>query len=357
MSLSDNEGMNKILLVYEDYADLMTVEATLKKVGFDVIGITNEYSISEQMLAFNPDLVIGSGRGGRVSSLGVGKRLKEMTRWQGRSLLIFPANFKPNPQELIRIRVDMILESPVLPSRLVQVIGKILGHDEAVLLERLNKSASGDTPQKTTSGSPRGSTKFSTEEEAIYIKGSLEGFEPSKEGEIARKNNSSLDLEKVEEDSLANPLSEEERKAKFSFKFGDSVTEGASGAEPFSAAGASEAFPDVDLRALERELVGGGIPEVEKIEVAAEEQSISTDETAEARRKTQEDLKKLKGGLRERVAKYSKMVADVKLSPKSTVSRVEARRRQKNLAEDFDEQNLEKLDKLRQQFAKALFKK
>ena len=95
--------MNKILLVYEDYTDLMSVEATLKKVGFDVIGLSSEYSVAEQMLSFNPDVVVGSGRGGKVSSLGVGKRLKEMSRWQGKAILIFPANFKPTPQELLKI--------------------------------------------------------------------------------------------------------------------------------------------------------------------------------------------------------------------------------------------------------------
>ena len=66
-SLSDNSVMNKILLVYEDYADLMSVEGTLKKVGFDVIGLSSEYAIAEQVLAFNPDLVVGSGRGGKVN--------------------------------------------------------------------------------------------------------------------------------------------------------------------------------------------------------------------------------------------------------------------------------------------------
>ena len=108
--------MNKILLVYEDYADLMAVESTLKRVGFDVVSVSSEYSLQQQMLAFNPDVVVGAGRGGKVSSLGVGKRLKEMARWHGKSVLIFPANFKPSPQDLIKIRVDMILEAPVLPS-------------------------------------------------------------------------------------------------------------------------------------------------------------------------------------------------------------------------------------------------
>lgn len=348
--------MNKILLVYEDYADLMAVEATLKKVGFDVIGLSNEYSISEQMLAFNPDLVVGSGRGGRVSSLGVGKRLKEMNRWQGKSVLIFPANFKPNPQELIRIRVDMILESPVLLSRLVQVVAKILGHDETVLLERLNKSSAGDGGQKTNA-SGKGNFKFVPEDEAIFVHGSVEGVTGSSEEEILKKNDFALDAERVEDEDQAGNVRAQEHKAKFPFSFGDRISEEAPPSEKSSANDPSDAFPDVDLKALERELVGGGVPEVEKVEVSAEISSTPVDDNAELQLKAQEDLHKVENSLKDRIAKYSKMVADVKISPESTVTRVEARRRQKHLLEDFDQQNLNELDKLRQQFAKALFKK
>lgn len=338
-SLSDNDDMNKILLVYEDYADLMEVEATLKKVGFDVIGLSSEYAIAEQMLAFNPDLVVGAGRGGKVNSLGVGKRLKEMTRWQGKSVLIFPANFKPNPQDLIRIRVDMILEAPVPPLRLVQVIGKILGHDEAVLLERLNKSMHVESPQKT--GSSVAGGKYSTEEEAIFVKGTVKG-ESSADSDQA-----SLGVERVHENSQEFALNTEEQERKVSFRFGDRMS--AASEERAATRDEETAFPDVDLKSLERELLGGGAPEVERVEADAEEQELQV--------KAQNDLQKSEKGLKERIAKYSEIVADVKVSPKSTLTRVEARRRQRELEADWDPQNLNELDELRRQFTKAMFKK
>ncbi|KHD87674.1 MAG: lipoprotein [Bdellovibrio sp. ArHS] len=350
--------MNKILLVYEDYADLMSVEGTLKKVGFDVIGLSSEYSIAEQMLAFNPDLVVGNGKGGKVSSLGVGKRLKEMTRWQGKSVLIFPANFKPNPQELIRIRVDMILEAPVPPVRLVQVIGKILGHDEAVLLERLNKAMHVESPQKTAGGNIVGG-KATTENEAIYIKGSVE-----EANEAGSAGEASLQSERIQEDSQQFPLSPEEDTGKMAFKFGDRMS--AATSEKAQSQSEESAFPDVDLKALERELLGGGAPEVERVEVledvSAQESAIAVqgDLSAlepETQAKARAEVQRAQEQLKERVAKYSNLVADVKVAPKSTITRVEARRRQRELAAHWDGQNLSDLDKLRQEFAKALFKK
>ncbi len=368
----------------------MSVEGTLKKVGFDVIGLSSEYAIAEQVLAFNPDLVVGSGRGGKVNSLGVGKRLKEMSRWQGKSVLIFPANFKPNPQELIRIRVDMILEAPVPPLRLVQVIGKLLGHDEAILLERLNKSTHFESTNKTLG--PAGSgVKFNTEEEAIYVKGSTEGSEGDDE--------QSLRSERVDEGTQQFPLNNETTERKMQFRFGDRMAEPERATKDTSADGGEEAFPDVDLRALERELVGGGAPEVEPVEsedsfeapaepavsesVSAEPLSVQEEferaaaaaeaaerasdalplgnfdfsDQAEIQARARGELEAAEEGLKARVAKYSEIVADVKVAPKSTVTRVEARRRLRQMSADWDEQNLNKLDDLRREFTKALFKK
>lgn len=354
----------------------MSVEATLKKVGFDVIGLSSEYAMAEQILAFNPDLVVGSGRGGKVNSLGVGKRLKEMTRWQGKAILIFPANFKPNPQELIRLRVDMILEAPVPPVRLVQVIGKILGHDEAALLERLNKTTHFDSPTKAGASGGGGSSKFSPEDEAIYVKGAVGRGEASED--MAER---SMDSEKVDVDSQDIDSTDGSHNEKKLFRFGDRMSEVER--EVGGADAPEEAFPDVDLRALEKELTGGGVPEIESVETQdlpteplespavelnpeqvahssgmnSPEEVMDALEEAEIQARAFSDLKKAEEGLSERIAKYRGMVADVKVSPKSTVTRVEARRRQRQLAAEWDEQNLNKLDELRREFTRALFKK
>ncbi|MBO9665232.1 MAG: hypothetical protein J7501_00265 [Bdellovibrio sp.] len=338
--------MNKILLVYEDYADLMGVEATLKKVGFDVVSLTSEYSVSEQMLAFNPDVVIGSGRGGKVSSLGVGKRLKEMVRWAGKAVLIFPANFKPAPQDLIKIRVDMILEAPVAPIRIVQVLAKLLGHDESVLLERLNKAMHVESPQKPIAAAAGSGMKFNTENEAILVKGNL--------GEEAKAPGVGFSLEpesqEAQGESAGFDLNTEEQRETPRFKFGEKIV--AADREESVGGQIDEAFPDVDLKSLERELLGGGAPEVEKVEVGGE-----VTEVEEALSQAQEQLAKANEGLSERLKKYAELVADVKVAPKSTVTRVEARRRQVALEADWDKENINKLDELRREFTKALFKK
>ncbi|MEN0058953.1 MAG: hypothetical protein AAGB31_08970 [Bdellovibrio sp.] len=406
--------MSKILLVYEDYADLMAVESALKKVGFDVLGLSSEYSVAEQVLAFNPELVIGSGRGGKVSSLGVGKRLKEMSRWQGKAILIFPAHFHPEAQDLIRIRVDMVLEAPVPLVRLVQIVGRVLGVDESVLLERYNRALQSEgSAQEPSNLSSLGSHRFTTDEEAIYIKGSS--------SDPHRRDNFPLQPERVSDDETGPASSRS-----MAFRFGDRVTKVQGGSEKASSGEDSE-FSDVDLKALEAELLGGGVPPVERVEsfeveptplveesepavreVGSEPEAVESEEDAAAievargvveesssedgvveselsaslepevpqdivsasdsvsaeeseeealRRKAQQELLMSELELHDRVSKYNAIVADVKVAPKSTVTRVEARRRLKQMSEDWDPENLKKLDELRREFVKGLFKK
>lgn len=132
--------MNRILLIFEDYSELTTTEVYLKKVGFDVLGISNEVLMSEQMLSFNPDIVVASGKSSRVSTLSVGQKLKENHRFFGKSVLIFPKGAKPQVQEMLRLRMDGVLEAPVEPLRLIQVLAKLTNQDVVQLADKYQKS-------------------------------------------------------------------------------------------------------------------------------------------------------------------------------------------------------------------------
>ncbi|QLY24203.1 hypothetical protein [Bdellovibrio sp. KM01] len=354
--------MSKVLLVYEDYADLMSVESTLKKVGFDVIGLSSEYAVSDQIISFNPDVVIGSGKGAKVSSLGVGKRLKEMSRWGGKAVLIFPAGFKPSPQDLIKLRVDMILEAPVAPLRIVQVLAKLLGQDESALLEKLNKASHLESPTAKPLSPAAAQGKFTTENEAIFVKGTS----PEEGENVPAGMGFNIDQEPQGEGAeftLNNEEDKETPRFKIGAKFQASVSEAQAEAAPEEVA-----FPDVDLKALERELLGGGAPEVEKVEnvsgagaPAADAKTVKgKDEAPQPETppsKARQELEKSTAKLAERMKKYANMVSDVKVAPVSTITRVESRKRQQDIASEWDKESINDLDKLRQQFTKALFKK
>ena len=162
--------MLRILLAYDNFQELTSVELMLKKIGFDVLGITSEFSIAEQLLSFNPQIVIALGKSPKLSTTGVGKRLRESMRWEGQSILIFYPNTKPQASDILRMRMDVGLESPVEPTRLVQVIAQLAGLDSHQLLDKLIKNLSQDTLEKNTEKNPE-STTSQKREDTVFVGG------------------------------------------------------------------------------------------------------------------------------------------------------------------------------------------
>lgn len=132
--------MKKILLVFEDYNELTNTEVYLKRVGFDVIGIGNENKMADQILAFNPDIVVACGKGSLVSSLSVGQKLRENHKYHGKSVLIFAEGHRPGPQDILKVRMDLLLDFPVEPVRMLRVLAKLGSLDGDGLVEKFKKA-------------------------------------------------------------------------------------------------------------------------------------------------------------------------------------------------------------------------
>ena len=163
--------MNKILLVIEDYTELRDLEMVLRKLGFNVLGIASEFAMSQQILSFNPDIVIGSGQGTKVSSMGVGRRLREMPRWVGHTILSFPPGFTPPPEELIRIRMDNLCESPVTVEKILPFLARIDGANEAQLIEKLRVIRTVSAGEGPANDSYIGGDSFANRDEEIFVPG------------------------------------------------------------------------------------------------------------------------------------------------------------------------------------------
>lgn len=161
--------MLKILLVYDDFQELTSVELMLKKIGFDVVGITSEFSLAEQLLSFNPQIIVAQGRTAKVSTANVGRRLRESVRWDGQSVLVFYPNAKPQATELLKIRMDVGLEYPVEPTKLVQVLAQLGSLDTNQLLDKLIKNMSPDAAHSSNKESANFSNR--TETESVFVSG------------------------------------------------------------------------------------------------------------------------------------------------------------------------------------------
>ena len=137
--------MDRVLLVFDDLQYSLHLEMTLRKVGFDTETITNEYNLSEKLLTFNPDYIIVKGNSQRVSCMQIGKKLKDTVRYQGRVILIFPDDSKPGPDDLIKLRMDILLFEPISALRLVAHILSLTSVDHGAIMDKLLRIAHTDS--------------------------------------------------------------------------------------------------------------------------------------------------------------------------------------------------------------------
>lgn len=131
--------MKKVLLIFEDYAESAKTQTYLKRVGFDVLLQNHDQRIADQVVTFNPDVIIVCGMQ-KFSSLDVGIKLKAMSNLRAKTILILPQGKRPNPMELTKARVDILVEAPVAPEKLIQLIAKITNIDPNNILEKYKKA-------------------------------------------------------------------------------------------------------------------------------------------------------------------------------------------------------------------------
>ncbi len=326
--------MNKILLIYDDYSELTTVEFSLKKVGFDVVAISSEFSTQEKLLSFNPEIVIAYGRGPKMTTIGVGKRLKDMGRWGGKAILIFPQGMKPDPQDLIRTRMDLLLEAPVPTVRLIQILAKMTNQDDQVLVEKLIKAAATEATEAAGSSSTAKS-KSETKADSVFVSGKLEPGEETHTvigaHEISDKISAdgpsfemNLEVEKLGEDSSSRSAKSQQFVLNPEAETIESDTDSENSVTPFS-------LGNEPLKKTEGKAPTG--PDFKK------------------------EIEEAKKDLAERTKKYFQFTKQLTLRGKSSLQRADVRLAQKNLNSEWDPTEAEEQDDLRRNFVKALFKK
>ncbi len=136
--------MDRVLLIIDDIQYAGHLEATLRKVGFDMETITTEITMPEKLITFNPDYIIVKGTGSRVSTDSVGKKLKETTKFLGKVILVFPQNQKATPDDLIKLRMDVLLFEPISALRLVNSLLSLTSLDKDAIFDKLLRLAQTD---------------------------------------------------------------------------------------------------------------------------------------------------------------------------------------------------------------------
>lgn len=111
--------MDRVLLIVDDIQYSRHIEMTLRKVGFEVEPLNNEYGLNDSLLTFNPDYVICRGQSSRLSAVSVSKKLRDQgAKFNGKVLLVFPQNYQIPNEDLLKMKVDLVLFEPLSTLRL-----------------------------------------------------------------------------------------------------------------------------------------------------------------------------------------------------------------------------------------------
>jgi DNA-binding response OmpR family regulator len=128
--------MQRILIAIEDFNELLFCETILKKVGFNTQSYQTDLAISEGILGFNPDLLIMTASGNRVNGVNYLTKLK--TKNKNLPVVLVGQRNRLNVSDK---QIVALLEPPLSPRILLEVISTLFDLDEEALLLKYEKSS------------------------------------------------------------------------------------------------------------------------------------------------------------------------------------------------------------------------
>lgn len=127
------------MLIVEDYSESTKYQTLLKKVGLDIFPLSNPNRLSNQILTFNPDIIVAWGSQ-KFSSMQVGQKLKEQNHLRAKVILILPSGERPPVQELAKTKMDLLMEEPLQVDGFLHVLEKLLALEPQSLSEKYKKT-------------------------------------------------------------------------------------------------------------------------------------------------------------------------------------------------------------------------
>lgn len=133
--------MRRILLVIDDFNELVGLETLFRRLGFDVLSLGRESQVVDAILGFPPDLVIATGRGRHINGIQLASKLRIGTV-NPRLVVLLPSrddgDFSADP-DLLHADVDAVIETPFEPQAALKVVARLLAIPAEPLLEKFTK--------------------------------------------------------------------------------------------------------------------------------------------------------------------------------------------------------------------------
>jgi hypothetical protein len=316
--------MDRVLLVIDDIQYAGHLEMTLRKVGFDIETITNEYKLQERLLTYNPDYVVVKGLSSRVSSMNVGKKLRESTKFLGKVILIFPEDQKTTPDEFIKLRMDLLLFEPITALRLVTHLLSLTDLDKEAITDKLLRFAHTDTQFRDYETQILKNSGGTIESEIKIISGE------------SKKSEEIIELDELDEDDLLTFVQKGDAKAP---------------TKALETKSSSSGFSEADLAKALKKSSPGPIGLGEKLE------GIEFEITEGLKAKLKDELNALDHELPLRIESYNRAIKTFDQDLKKGHNKRKTRSTNKDLFKDIPQVENDQQDAERRKFAKALVKK
>lgn len=138
--------MRRILLVIDDFNELVELETLFRRLGFDVLSLGREMHVPEALLGFPPDLVVATGRGRHVDGLKLAPKLHYGGSQRPKLVVLLKAAKEAGAvatdRDLSYADVDAVIETPFEPRGALKVVAHLLGLASEPLLEKYAKIVS-----------------------------------------------------------------------------------------------------------------------------------------------------------------------------------------------------------------------
>lgn len=129
--------MLRVFLVIDDYNELISLQTLLKKMGFDVEGLQNQKKYPDVSLGFNPQILITTSYGKKVDGLLLAQSINKRRGLP--KILALKTDNTYTQDDFERSGVDLVLDSPVDPKKLISAMANLGGIDESVLLDKFSR--------------------------------------------------------------------------------------------------------------------------------------------------------------------------------------------------------------------------
>ncbi len=129
--------MLRVLLVLEDYGELMFLQTVLKKIGFDVDSTQNPRKFSDSVLGMNPEVIVMTASGKRIKGTELIQSIKRVRGMP--KVILIKATALSTKETLDSLEVEGWLDSPVRAPDLLAKIAEIMNLNNQLLQDKLLK--------------------------------------------------------------------------------------------------------------------------------------------------------------------------------------------------------------------------